>query len=62
MTGANSKAEWRVEQSESSRLTVRSIEITVETDEIIHTERGASFSDDASIDATERSGSLRKLD
>ena len=36
---ADSKTGSRVEQSETSRTTVRSVEITVETDEMIHLEK-----------------------
>jgi len=35
LTGANSKPETRTEQSEWSRKTARSVEVTVETDEVI---------------------------
>ena len=35
LAGANSKSEARTEQSEMARKTARSIEVTVETDEVI---------------------------
>src|SRR5712692_5814849 len=39
ISDANSRTGSRVEQSETSRTAVRSVEITVETDEMIHLEK-----------------------
>ncbi len=39
ISDANSKTGLRVEQSETSRTAIRSVEITVETDEMIHLEQ-----------------------
>ena len=35
LSGANSKSETRTEQSERARKTARSVEITIETDEVV---------------------------
>ncbi len=35
LSGANSKSEARTEQSEMARKTARSVEVTVETDEVV---------------------------
>jgi len=39
ISDANSRTGSRVEQSENARTTVRSVEITVETDEMVHLEK-----------------------
>src|SRR5712692_2981333 len=44
ISDANSRTGSRVEQSETSRTTVRSVEITVETDEMIQLEKVTSTS------------------